>query len=170
MMMKRSGVSVARVAGTALGIGLIVGLAYYVFTAPYTRFPGVRIGGTLTAPPRGLDDAERRKSGPVETRRLPALCHSRLVCAGAEGHHHRHPSRQWLLGEACPCQPRRLAAHRRPDVCAERAGSTWRGADALSRKYGAKYKMPMGYDFKGEIIAGTNEPLHTWEVFYWTPR
>ena len=37
-------------------------------------------------------------------------------------------------------------------------------------KYGAKYKMPMGDDFKGEIIAGTNEPLHTWEVFYWTRR
>ena len=37
-------------------------------------------------------------------------------------------------------------------------------------KCGAKYKMPMGDDFKGEIIAGTNEPLHTWEVFYWTRR
>lgn len=29
---------------------------------------------------------------------------------------------------------------------------------------------PMRYDFKGEIIPGTNEPLHTWEVFYWTAR
>ena len=37
-------------------------------------------------------------------------------------------------------------------------------------KYGAKYKMPMRYDFKGDIIPGTNEPLHTWEVFYWTAR
>jgi len=37
-------------------------------------------------------------------------------------------------------------------------------------KYGAKNNMPMRYDFKGEIIPGTNEPLHTWEVFYWTAR
>ena len=31
-------------------------------------------------------------------------------------------------------------------------------------------RMPMGYDFTGEIIAGQTEPLYTWEVFYWTPR
>ena len=37
-------------------------------------------------------------------------------------------------------------------------------------KYGAKNNMPMRYDFTGEIIPGTNEPLHTWEVFYWTAR
>ena len=38
------------------------------------------------------------------------------------------------------------------------------------KEYGAKNNMPMRYDFKGEIIPGTNEPLHTWEVFYWTAR
>lgn len=36
--------------------------------------------------------------------------------------------------------------------------------------YGAKNGMSMAYDFESEIIPGTNEPLHTWEVFYWTPR
>ena len=30
--------------------------------------------------------------------------------------------------------------------------------------------MSLGYDFEGEIVPGINEPLHTWEVFYWTPR
>lgn len=33
--------------------GVVVGVtaASYVFTAPYERFPGVRIGGTLTPEP-----------------------------------------------------------------------------------------------------------------------
>ena len=30
--------------------------------------------------------------------------------------------------------------------------------------------MGMGYDFEGEVIPSVNEPVHTWEVFYWTPR
>jgi hypothetical protein len=34
--------------------------------------------------------------------------------------------------------------------------------------YGAKNGM--GYDFDGEIVPSVNEPLPTWEVFYWTPR
>ena len=40
-----------RRAATALGLALLLGFTYYVFTAPYTRFPGVRIGGQLTPPP-----------------------------------------------------------------------------------------------------------------------
>ncbi len=36
--------------------------------------------------------------------------------------------------------------------------------------YGAKNGMSMACDFEGEIIPGTNEPLHTWKVFCWTPR
>ena len=36
--------------------------------------------------------------------------------------------------------------------------------------YGGNNGMSMGYDFTGEIIPSVNEPLNTWEVFYWTPR
>lgn len=40
-----------RRAAMALGLALLLGFTYYVFTAPYMRFPGVRIGGQLTPPP-----------------------------------------------------------------------------------------------------------------------
>ena len=40
-----------RRAVSALGLAVVLGFTYYVFTAPYTRFPGVRIGGQLTPPP-----------------------------------------------------------------------------------------------------------------------
>ena len=36
--------------------------------------------------------------------------------------------------------------------------------------YADKYNRPMGYDFAGEIVTGVNEPIYTWEVFYWTGR
>ena len=36
--------------------------------------------------------------------------------------------------------------------------------------YAAKNGMGMGCDFEGEVIPSVNEPVHTWEVFYWTPR
>ena len=45
-----------------------------------------------------------------------------------------------------------------------------RSPGAGFENYGAKNGMRMGYDFDGEIVPGVNEPLHTWEVFYWTPR
>ena len=37
--------SKTRAAASAVGLALVLGFIYYVFTAPYTRFPGVRIGG-----------------------------------------------------------------------------------------------------------------------------
>src|SRR5678815_2328097 len=43
--------SKTRAAASAVGLALVLGFIYYVFTAPYTRFPGVRIGGQLTAAP-----------------------------------------------------------------------------------------------------------------------
>jgi hypothetical protein len=99
-------------------------------------------------------------------------------------HDVRLPARLWLdLGLT--------SEHSRPDVfqtggdspMAEanllvEAGSSLLGdrglKDLLSSlylaSYGAENGMSMGYDFEGEIIPGTNEPLYTWEVFYWTPR
>ena len=40
-----------KLAAIAVGLALVLGFVYYVYTAPYTRFPGVRIGGTLTPAP-----------------------------------------------------------------------------------------------------------------------
>jgi hypothetical protein len=40
-----------RLTAVAVGVALVLGFVYYVFTAPYTRFRGVRIGGQLTPAP-----------------------------------------------------------------------------------------------------------------------
>jgi hypothetical protein len=74
------------------------------------------------------------------------------------------------LGPAGTDESGRLAQDRRSDVCTGRQGGLGDARIPYLEKYGAKNNMPMRYDFKGEIIPGTNEPLHTWEVFYWTAR
>ena len=167
MIIKRSGI---KVAGTALGIVLMIGLAYYVFTAPYTRFPGVRIGGALTPAPADWTLVNGERVALLKLAGLPPFV-----------------IHVWYVGEQTgiisATRPdngywaRRVRSN--PDGWLRIGDQTYAltGREILGEaripyleKYGAKYKMPMGYDFKGEIVAGTNEPLHTWEVFYWTPR
>ena len=167
MTIKRSGI---KVAGTALGIVLIIGFAYYVFTAPYTRFPGVRIGGTLTTAPADLTPLNGERVALLKLAGFPPFVIRVWYVPEQEGiiTATRPDNGYWA---------RRVRGN--PDGWLRIGDQTFAltGREVLGEarrpyleKYGAKYKMPMGDDFKGEIIAGTNEPLHTWEVFYWTPR
>lgn len=159
-----------RRAAMALGLALALGFTYYVFTAPYTRFPGVRIGGQLTPPPADWSTVNGEKVARLKLEGFPPFV-----------------IHVWNVGEAGG-----IITATRPDggYWASRVRSNPNGWIRLGdrtyavaakevvgearipylEKYGAKYKMPMRYDFKGEIIPGTNEPLHTWEVFYWTAR
>lgn len=159
-----------RRAAMALGLALVLGFTYYVFTAPYTRFPGVRIGGQLTPPPADWSTVNGEKVARLKLEGFPPFV-----------------IHVWNVGEAGG-----IITATRPDggYWASRVRSNPNGWIRLGdrtyavaakevvgearipylEKYGAKYKMPMRYDFKGEIIPGTNEPLHTWEVFYWTAR
>ena len=159
-----------RRAVSALGLAVVLGFTYYVFTAPYTRFPGVRIGGQLTPPPADWSTVNGEKLALLKLEGVPPFV-----------------IHVWTVGEAGG-----IITATRPDAgyWAKRVRSNPNGWIRLGdrtyavaakevvgearipylEKYGAKYKMPMRYDFKGEIIPGTNEPLHTWEVFYWTAR
>lgn len=40
-----------RTAGIALGALLVIAAVVFLFVTPYNRTPGVRLGGTPTAPP-----------------------------------------------------------------------------------------------------------------------
>ena len=159
-----------RRAVSALGLAVVLGFTYYVFTAPYTRFPGVRIGGQLTPPPADWSTVNGEKLALLKLEGVPPFV-----------------IHVWTVGEAGG-----IITATRPDAgyWAKRVRSNPNGwirlGDRTSavaakevvgearipylEKYGAKYKMPMRYDFTGDIIPGTNEPLHTWEVFYWTAR
>ncbi len=149
---------------------LIIAATYYVFTAPYTRTAGVRIGGTLTPPPSDWNTVNGRGVGQIKTGGFPPFVVNMIYSTDEGG----------------------IITATRPDggYWAKRAriepnGYIRVGDETFAMKateifgdaripylesYGANNNMPMRYDFDGEIIRGQNEPLHTWEVFYWTPR
>jgi len=162
--------SKTRVAAGAGGLALGVGFIYYVFTAPYTRFPGVRIGGQLTAAPSDWSAVNGEKVALLKLAGFPPfVIHVWYVAEGGGIITATRPDGGYWA--------RRVRTNadgwlRIGDRTYSLAGKEVVGDARIPylEKYGAKYNMPMRYDFKGDIIPGTNEPLHTWEVFYWTAR
>lgn len=159
-----------RLAAIAVCLALAAGFTYYVFTAPYTRFPGVRIGGALTPPPADWGTINGEKVALLKLAGFPPfVIHVWFVAEGNGIITATRPDNGYWA--------RRVRSNpdgwlRIGDRTYAMSGKEITGQDRIPylEKYGAKYKMPMRYDFTGEIIPGTNEPLHTWEVFYWTAR
>lgn len=154
----------------AVSLALVLGFAYYVFTAPYTRFPGVRIGGQLTAAPSDWSAVNNERVALLKLAGFPPfVIHVWYVAEGGGIVTATRPDNGYWA--------RRVRSNpdgwlRIGDRTYALAGKEIVGEARIPylEKYGAKYKMQMGYDFKGEIIPGANEPLNTWEVFYWTAR
>lgn len=156
-------------AGITLAAVLLAGLSYYIFTAPYTRFPGVRLGGELT-PPMDWSTINGETVANMKLAGFPPFV-----------------IHVWYVGETggiiTATRPdngywaRRVRANPNGWLKIGDHSFALKGQEIVGdaripylEKYGAKYNMPMRYDFDGEIIPGTNEPLYTWEVFYWTAR
>lgn len=159
-----------RVVALAVVLALVVGFVYYVFTAPYTRFPGVRIGGQLTAAPSDWGTVNNEKVALLKLEGFPPfVIHVWYVAEGGGIITATRPDNGYWA--------RRVRSNpngwlRIGDRTYALSGKEVVGEARIPylEKYGAKNNMPMRYDFTGEIIPGTNEPLHTWEVFYWTAR
>ena len=159
-----------RLAAIAVGLALVLGFVYYVFSAPYTRLPGVRIGGQSSAAPGDWSAVNGEKVALLKLAGFPPfVIHVYYVAEGGgiitatrpDGGYWAQRVRSnpngWLrIGD-------RTYALAGKEVVGE-------ARIPYLEKDGAKYSMPMRYDFTGAIIPGTNEPLHTWEVFYWTAR
>lgn len=154
-------------------LGWVVGAAAvaYAVTAPYERFPGVVIGGEPTPPPADWNTVNDHDVVLLKLAGFPPFV-IRIVYSTDEGG---------------------IITATRPDggywagrVRGGRADGWIRLGDATYaltateilgdaripylESYAAKNGMSMGFDFAGAIVPGVNEPVHTWEVFYWTPR
>ncbi len=162
--------SKTRAAASAVGLALVLGFIYYVFTAPYTRFPGVRIGGQLTAAPADWSAVNGEKVALLKLAGFPPfVIHVWYVAEGGGIITATRPDGGYWAQRVRTNPDGWL---RIGDRTYALAGKEVVGDARIPylEKYGAKNNMPMRYDFKGEIIPGTNEPLLTWEVFFWTSR
>lgn len=159
-----------RLAAVAVGVALVLGFVYYVYTAPYTRFPGVRIGGELTTAPADWGPVNGEKVALLKLEGFPPfVIHVYYVAEGNGIITATRPDAGYWAKRVRGNPNGWLRIGDRTYALAAKE-ITGDARIPMLEKYGAKYKMPMRYDFKGEIIPGTNEPLHTWEVFYWTAR
>lgn len=154
----------------AAALLLVIGFTYFVFTAPYARFPGVRIGGELTSAPadwtslsgKGVVHLKLAGFPPFVAKVFYATDEGGLITAtrpdnGYWAKRVRQNPNGWIrIGDATY------------ELKAEEIFGDAR--TPYLESYGGDNKMNMGLDFDDEVIVGQNEPLHTWEVFYWQPR
>lgn len=159
-----------KIIGAAILVLLVVGFTYYVFTAPYNRFPGVRIGGTLTPAPADWRTIETLPTADLKLAGFPPFVVHIFYVPDENGIITATRPDNGYWGNRLRRNPNGYL--RIGDKTYELQAEEIFGADRIPylEAYSAKYNMSMGYDFEGEIIVGANEPLNTWEVFYWTPR
>jgi hypothetical protein len=161
-----------QITGWVVGLLLASAVVFYVYTAPfnYQRLPGVRIGGQLTQHPQnwntidvdGVVYLKMEGFPPVVVKVFYATDDGGIITAtrpdtGYWAKRVRRNPNGWIrFGEA---------------TYALKATEIFGDARLpMLEAYGSNNGMSMRYDFEGEIITGQNEPLHTWEVFYWTTR
>lgn len=104
--------STKRNIGIALALLCVIGTTYYVFTAPYVRFPGVRLGGELTAAPSDWSQINGETVAQLKLAGFSSLCDQCLVCGYPRRNHHGVATGQWLLGQPGKVEPGWLVAHR----------------------------------------------------------
>jgi hypothetical protein len=154
--------------GAALSLAAVFVAAAiaYVFTAPYTRIAGVRIGGALTAPPADFT-AFQRSVGLIKTGGFPPfVVHVVLVpfkggfitATRPDGGYWSKRAR--LAPDGYVRTGDTTLAMKATEVVGEAKNpylQAWGGAD-LDRR------------LSGGVIVGESEPLRNWQVFLWTPR
>ena len=161
-----------KIIGWVLGLVLASAVVFYVYTAPfnYQRLPGVRIGGQLTEHPTnwntidvdGVVYLKMEGFPPVVVKVFYASDEGGIITAtrpdnGYWANRVRGNPNGWMrfADETYALQATEIFGDARLP---------------LLEAYGANNGMQMRYDFEGEVVVGQNEPLHTWEVFYWTTR
>ena len=155
-----------KIAVLAFAAVLVVAATAYVFTAPYARIAGVRIGGTMTPPPADFTTL-KQTIGLIKTGGFPPfVVHVVLV-----------PFRGGFITATRPdggywSKRARLA----PDGYVRTGDTTFamKATEILGDERHPYLRAWGGPDLdrrlSGGVIVGESEPLRDWQVFLWTPR
>jgi len=156
-----------KVAGLAFAAVLVVAATTYVFTAPYSRAAGVRIGGRTTSPPADFTTEFKGGVGLIKTGGFPPFV-VRVVLVPFEG------------GFITATRPDGGYWSKRARVAPDGYVRTGDATFAMkATEMLGDEKLPYlqawgGPDLdrrlSGGVIVGESEPLREWQVFLWTPR
>ena len=155
-----------------IGIVLASAVVFYVYTAPfnYQRLPGVRIGGQLTQHPTNWNTINTDGAAYMKMEGFPPMV-VKVFYATDEGGiiTATRPDNGYWASRVRVNQNGWVRFDE--ETYALQATEIFGDARLpMLEAYGANNGMQMRYDFEGEVVVGQNEPLYTWEVFYWTTR
>ncbi len=156
-----------QVAGVAVIILLVIAAITYPFVTPYNRIAGIRIGGTLTAPPADFTTAFKRSVGQLKTGGFPPFVVnvSLVPFTGGFITSTRPDGGYWA-------QRARLA----PNGYVRSGDSTFAMkatevvGEAKIPYLTAMFGPDMSRRLSGGVIIGESEPVGEWQLFLWTPR
>jgi hypothetical protein len=159
--------AVRKVVGPALAAVLVVAATTYVFTAPYTRIAGVRIGGKMTPPPADFTAAFQRNVGLIKTGGFPPfVVHVLLVPFKGGFVTATRPDGGYWSKRASAAPDGYV---RTGDTTLAMRATEILGEDRLPylREWGGP---DLDRRLSGGVIVGVSEPLRDFQVFLWTPR
>lgn len=156
-----------QIAGLAFAALLVVAATTYVFVAPYNRTAGVRIGGTITAPPADFTTAFKRSVGQIKTGGFPPFVVNVSLVPFKDGFitSSRPDGGYWT-------KRARLA----PDGYVRVGDATFAmkatevTGDAKKPYLQAMFGPDLSRRLSGGVIIGESEPVGEWQLFLWTPR
>lgn len=153
-------------------VALLAGLTAYALTAPYERFPGILIGGELSPPPADWNAVNDQGVVLLKLGGFPPFVIRIVYSTDEDGiiTATRPDGGYWAQRLRDSDDPHGWIRIGDNIYALNAREITGAARVPYLESYGGKNNMPMAYDFDGEIIRGQNEPLHTWEVFHWTPR
>jgi hypothetical protein len=158
----------ARTAGIALGALLAIGAVVFVFATPYNRTPGVRLGGTPTAPPADWSTLNATRLMQLKPDGFPPFVVNIWFVGTPDGviTATRPDGGYW---------GRRVRAN--PHASVRIGDSTFKVTareilDSQQRKdmlaaYVSKYNLQK---VPGMSLDDLANPTLPWEVFFWTPQ
>ena len=155
----------------AVGVTLVGAAVTYVFTTPYNRIAGVRLGGAGTPAPSDWRTVNNTGIIQLKVGGFPPFVINVAYSATEEGIITATRPDGGYWAERARNNP---AGWLRIGDNSYRMTATEIVEDgeriAMLESYGAKNRMSMDVPASGGVIQGEAEPLRTWEVFFWTPR
>jgi hypothetical protein len=156
-----------QIAGVVVGAVIVIAATTYTFVTPYNRIAGIRIGGTLTAPPADFTTAFQRSVGQLKTGGFPPFVVnvSLVPFTGGFITSTRPDGGYWS-------RRARLA----PNGYVRSGNSTFAMkatevvGEAKVPYLTAMFGPDMSRRLSGGVIIGESEPVGEWQVFLWTPR
>ena len=156
-----------QIAGIAFIVVLVVAATTYVFVTPYNRTAGVRIGGTITAPPADFTTVFKRGTGQIKTGGFPPFVVNVSLVPFKEGFITSTRPDGGYWSKRARIAPNGYVRHGNSTFAMK---ATEVVGEAKKPYLQAMFGPDLSRRLSGGVIIGESEPVGEWQLFLWTPR